>query len=136
MAQKHLKNTYRNLSGHEELRPLWTHSYVKMHQTKAALLQPAERVTTLLTTFDPLGKAKNSISFGYYIHEVIAYVIGSTHSISYERFRGSSQWGNVSVYLCFVILASNHFWITFCFNVKSMVLIFTNNFIIIIVGEI
>ncbi|XP_072042849.1 DNA-dependent protein kinase catalytic subunit-like [Amphiura filiformis] len=59
VAQKHLKNTYRSLSGHEELKPLWTHSYVRMHQKKAVLLQPNDRVTTILTTFDPLAKLTN-----------------------------------------------------------------------------
>ncbi|XP_071796803.1 DNA-dependent protein kinase catalytic subunit-like [Asterias amurensis] len=60
VAQKHLKATYGSLSSHEDLRPLWTHSYVQMHQQKAVTLDLNEQITTLLTTFDPLAKLSDS----------------------------------------------------------------------------
>ncbi|XP_071815133.1 DNA-dependent protein kinase catalytic subunit-like [Apostichopus japonicus] len=63
VALKHLKSTYGHLGDHEDLRLLWTHTYVKMHQKKASLLTAAEKVTTLLTTFDPMSKLENTESF-------------------------------------------------------------------------
>ncbi|PIK41530.1 putative DNA-dependent protein kinase catalytic subunit [Apostichopus japonicus] len=63
VALKHLKSTYGHLGDHEDLKLLWTHTYVKMHQRKASLLTAAEKVTTLLTTFDPMSKLENTESF-------------------------------------------------------------------------
>ncbi|XP_063961376.1 DNA-dependent protein kinase catalytic subunit-like [Lytechinus pictus] len=60
VATKHLKSSHRDLADFEDLKPAWTHSYVSMIQRKALLLEPYERITSLLKTLEQLGKLPES----------------------------------------------------------------------------
>ncbi|XP_033121520.1 DNA-dependent protein kinase catalytic subunit-like [Anneissia japonica] len=56
VAKKNLKKSYRILDNHDSLRPMWTFAYVNMYQTEAPSMEPTNRVTTVLSTFNPLEK--------------------------------------------------------------------------------